>query len=127
MGRILQIVILFYSLARKYTDKAIAAAGGGGSGGSVHWQDYVDYYSDLPANPQEGDCYTVRYAGSNSAALDGTGYVYGIDSSGVGQWVPFSSRQPLIASLDDGTLTLEMDANGLMSVAVENSTLSINY
>jgi hypothetical protein len=44
--------------------------------GGVHYIGEVDYYNDLPANPNLGDGYTVKYSGTSGTDLDGTEYVW---------------------------------------------------
>lgn len=46
----------------------------------------VDYYSNLPASPEVGDCYTVRYEGDSGTTPNGKEYAWGpIDN--VNQWI----------------------------------------
>ena len=46
----------------------------------------VDYYSNLPASPEVGDCYTVRYKGDSGTTPSGKEYAWGpIDN--VNQWI----------------------------------------
>ena len=49
----------------------------------------VNYYSNLPNNAEEGDAYTVLYAGSSGTVADGTEYVWG-KVGGTLQWIDFS-------------------------------------
>ena len=44
--------------------------------GGIHYIGEVDYYNDLPANPNLGDGYTVKYSGTSGTDLDGTEYVW---------------------------------------------------
>ena len=47
---------------------------------SAYWS--VSYYSDLAnlTNVEEGDGYTVKYAGTSGTTPDGTEYVWGYDT-----------------------------------------------
>lgn len=57
--------------------------------GGVHYIGEVDYYNDLPANPNLGDGYTVKYSGTSGTNLDGTEYVWA-KKNGTPQWIDFS-------------------------------------
>lgn len=57
--------------------------------GGVHYIGEVDYYNDLPANPNLGDGYTVKYSGTSGTDLDGTEYVWA-KKNGTPQWIDFS-------------------------------------
>lgn len=71
--------------AKSYTDSAIAPLMGG-----VHYKGSVLYFSDLPSNPEEGDGYTVKYAGTSGTVLDGTEYVWGYDNDvSAYAWIDF--------------------------------------
>ena len=69
--------------SKSYTDSAVAGISGG-----ITYKGAVDYYSDLPNNPTEGDAYTVKYSGSSGSTPDGTEYVWG-NYSGTNQWIAF--------------------------------------
>lgn len=78
--------ILCKSSAKKYTDQVTQSLMGG-----VHYRGSVNYYTDLPANPAEGDSYTVKYAGSSGSVEDGTEYTWGYDTdSQTYAWISFS-------------------------------------
>lgn len=78
--------ILCKSSAKKYTDQVTQSLMGG-----VHYRGSVSYYTDLPNNPQEGDSYTVKYAGTSGSVADGTEYTWGYDTdTGDYAWISFS-------------------------------------
>ena len=57
--------------------------------GGIHYIGEVNYYDDLPANPNLGDGYTVKYSGTSGTDLDGTEYVWA-KKNGTPQWIDFS-------------------------------------
>lgn len=72
--------------SKKYTDQVTQSLMGG-----VHYIGSVSYYTDLPANPAEGDSYTVKYAGTSGSVVDGTEYTWGYDTdSQTFAWINFS-------------------------------------
>lgn len=72
--------------SKKYTDQVAQSLMGG-----VHYRGSVSYYDDLPANPAEGDSYTVKYAGSSGSVEDGTEYTWGYDTDTSSYaWISFS-------------------------------------
>ena len=72
--------------SKKYTDQVTQSLMGG-----VHYRGSVNYYDDLPTNPEEGDSYTVKYAGSTGSVEDGTEYTWGYDTdTGNYAWISFS-------------------------------------
>lgn len=72
--------------SKKYTDQVAQSLMGG-----VRYRGSVSYYTDLPANPEEGDSYTVKYAGTSGSVEDGTEYTWGYDTdSGSYAWISFS-------------------------------------
>lgn len=74
--------------SKKYTDQVAQSLMGG-----VHYRGSVSYYDDLPANPAEGDSYTVKYAGSSGSVEDGTEYTWGYDTdTGDYAWISFSKN-----------------------------------
>lgn len=77
---------LAISASKAYTDQKTQSLMGG-----VHYRGQVDYYDNLPNDPEEGDSYTVKYAGSSGTVADGTEYTWGIDSStNTMTWISFS-------------------------------------
>lgn len=78
--------ILCKSFAKKYTDQVAQSLMGG-----VHYRGSVSYYDDLPTDAEEGDSYTVKYAGSTGSVEDGTEYTWGYDTdTGDFVWISFS-------------------------------------
>lgn len=78
--------ILCKSSAKKYTDQVTQSLMGG-----VHYRGSVNYYVDLPNNAQEGDSYTVKYAGTSGSIADGTEYTWGYDTDSEDYtWISFS-------------------------------------
>ena len=72
--------------AKMYTDATIAPLLGG-----VHYRGSVNYASNLPADPSEGDAYTVKYKGTTGTEPDGTEYVWGLDTDdNTYKWIGFS-------------------------------------
>jgi hypothetical protein len=61
--------------ANAYTDSKTSGVAGG-----INYNGAVAYYDDLPANPEKGDAYTVKYAGSSGTIPDGTEYVWEFDT-----------------------------------------------
>ncbi len=78
--------ILCKSSAKKYTDQVTQSLMGG-----VHYRGSVNYYADLPNDAQEGDSYTVKYAGASGSIADGTEYTWGYDTDLEDYtWISFS-------------------------------------
>ena len=78
--------ILCKSSAKKYTDQVAQSLMGG-----VHYRGSVNYYADLPNDAQEGDSYTVKYAGTSGSIADGTEYTWGYDTDLEDYaWISFS-------------------------------------
>ena len=72
--------------SKTYTDQVAQSLMGG-----VRYQGEVDYYSDLPSNPEEGDAYTVKYSGTSGTDLDGTEYTWGLNHQTQQYgWIDFS-------------------------------------
>lgn len=72
--------------SKKYTDTVAQSLMGG-----VRYRGEVDYYADLPSNPEEGDAYTVRYSGTSGTDLDGTEYTWGLNHQTQQYgWIDFS-------------------------------------
>lgn len=72
--------------SKKYTDQVTQSLMGG-----VHYRGEVDYYANLPSNPEEGDAYTVRYSGTSGTDLDGTEYVWSLNhQTQQYTWIDFS-------------------------------------
>ena len=82
--------------AKSYTDATIAPLLGG-----VHYRGSVNYFSNLPSNPSEGDAYTVKYTGSRGTTPDGTEYVWGLDTDdNTYKWIGFSPDTYTKAEVD---------------------------
>lgn len=74
--------------SKVYTDQVTQSLMGG-----VHYRGSVSYYVDLPNDPQEGDSYTVKYAGSSGSVEDGTEYTWGYDTDlDDYAWISFSKN-----------------------------------
>lgn len=75
--------------------------GGGGSAiiDGIHYRGAVNYYANLPADAEEGDAYTVKYAGSTGTVADGTEYVWG-KLDGTLTWIDFSKDSYTKAEID---------------------------
>lgn len=72
--------------SKKYTDQVAQSLMGG-----VHYRGSVSYYADLPNDAEEGDSYTVKYAGTSGTVEDGTEYTWGYDTdSQTYAWISFS-------------------------------------
>lgn len=72
--------------AKAYTDATIAPLLGG-----VHYRGSVNYYTNLPSSPSEGDAYTVKYIGTSGTTPDGTEYVWALDTDdNTYKWIGFS-------------------------------------
>jgi hypothetical protein len=83
---IILAVTMAVKKAKAYTDSKTSGIGGG-----VNYKGSVNYYSNLPANPEEGDAYTVKYAGSSGAVVDGTEYVWGLNTdTNTMEWIEWS-------------------------------------
>lgn len=133
MGRILRLIITFYLLACQYANKV---AGGGGSkpdpeeSGAMRWCGRVTSADDLPTDAKEGDCYTVRFKDIETAALDGTTYVWGVDkATGTAQWVPLcgcGQEVHISLALENGSFLATSDAEEILNPYIENSTLYIH-
>ncbi len=82
--------------SKKYTDQVAQSLMGG-----VRYRGSVSYYDDLPANPAEGDSYTVKYAGSTGSVEDGTEYTWGYDTDTSDYaWISFSKNAYTKAETD---------------------------
>lgn len=83
--------------------KGIASAIAGAIGElpkGVIYKGAVDYYSLLPAEPEVGDCYTVKYAGSEGTTVSGAEYVWGLDGES-NAWIKMGDDLSLYAKLTD--------------------------
>lgn len=83
--------------SKKYTDQVAQSFMGG-----VHYRGSVSYYTDLPNDAEEGDSYTVKYAGTSGSVADGTEYTWGYDTdSQTYAWISFSKDSYSKAETDD--------------------------
>ena len=66
-----------FKKSKDYTDQKTSGLAGG-----IKYKGAVSYYSDLAnlTNVEEGDGYTVKYAGDSGTTPDGTEYVWGYDT-----------------------------------------------
>ena len=74
--------------SKKYTDDCIAALPNG-----IVWRGSVNYYSDLPADPEIGDAYTVKYEGTSGTVGDGSEYAWG-EVDGTPAWIRIGPDAP---------------------------------
>lgn len=82
--------------AKSYTDATIAPLLGG-----VHYRGSVNYASNLPASPEEGDAYTVKYKGTTGTDPDGAEYVWGLDTDdNTYKWIVFAGDSYTKAEVD---------------------------
>lgn len=94
---IILAVTMAVKKAKAYTDSKTSGLGGG-----VTYKGSVNYYSDLPANPEEGDAYTVKYAGSSGTVADGTEYVWGLNTAtSTMEWIDWSKDSYTKAEADN--------------------------
>lgn len=83
--------------SKKYTNQVAQSLMGG-----VHYRGSVSYYADLPNDPQEGDSYTVKYAGTSGSVADGTEYTWGYDTDVQDYaWISFSKDTYSKAEIDN--------------------------
>ena len=83
--------------SKKYTDQVAQSLMGG-----VHYRGSVSYYDDLPTDAEEGDSYTVKYAGSTGSVEDGTEYTWGYDTDTQDfAWISFSKDTYSKAEIDN--------------------------
>lgn len=82
--------------AKMYTDATIAPLLGG-----VHYRGSVNYASNLPASPEEGDAYTVKYKGTTGTDPNDAEYVWGLDTDdNTYKWIVFSADSYTTAEVD---------------------------
>ena len=83
--------------SKAYTDQVTQSLMGG-----VHYRGSVSYYSDLPNDAEEGDSYTVKYAGTSGTIADGTEYTWGYDTDSQDfAWISFSKDTYSKAEIDN--------------------------
>ena len=133
----IELILLFYNLAVKkakaYVDKLI----GGLSKGGLVWKGAVNYYSNLPTNAADGDCYTVKYAGSSGTKVDGTEYAWG-NLDGSLQWIPLGpdveTKMDKVPEATAGNIPVFDDNGGIIdsdsrpiSISVDQMSIKIDY
>jgi hypothetical protein len=86
----LALIVMFYNLAKQYAksyaDKLLGRVATG-----FNWLGAVKYYDDLPTSANEGEAYTVMYAGTEGYEVDGTEYAWG-QLDGAYQWIPVRTK-----------------------------------
>lgn len=83
--------------SKAYTDQVTQSLMGG-----VHYRGSVSYYGDLPNDAEEGDSYTVKYAGTSGTIADGTEYTWGYDTDSQDfAWISFSKDTYSKAEIDN--------------------------
>lgn len=101
--------------AKNYTDTKIAQIPK-----SINWKGSVNYYADLPANPTEGDAYTVLYKGTSGSEPSGAEYAWGKNmATGMYEWVKLgegSGSTPTAANVE-----YDHSTSGLMATNVQNA------
>lgn len=109
---------LAISASKAYTDQKTQSLMGG-----VHYRGQVDYYDDLPNDPEEGDSYTVKYAGSSGTVADGTEYTWGVDSStNTMTWISFS-KDAYSKAETDLLLAAKADEDNVYKLALTDADL----
>lgn len=67
--------------------------------GGVHLRGAVNYYSNLPNDPEEGDAYTVLYTGESGTERSGIEYAWA-NYNNTFQWVPIGVDPSVYAKAD---------------------------
>ena len=96
--------------------------------GGVHLKGAVDYYSDLPASPSEGDAYTVRYQGTSGTDPLGIEYAWA-NYQGTPQWIPIGVDPSVFAKATDeaedrAALVELVDAGAKNCATINNATFT---
>lgn len=121
MDETLRLILAFMNMKS-------GGGGGGDSSGCAKWRGSVDYVSGLPADAEEGDCYTVKYAGTSGTVLDGTTYLRGMDGAdGMLKWIALGGMNPVKVSVADNTLNIEAGATVPLAILAEGNSLNINF
>lgn len=105
--------------AKAYTDAVIASFPKG-----ITLKGEVDYYSDLPSNPSEGDAYTVKYEGTSGTEPSGAEYAWGVNqATQTAQWIKLGIDLKSISGFD--ATKVQVLTNNLGSLAwAEGTTYS---
>lgn len=85
--------------------------------GGVHLKGAVDYYSDLPASPSEGDAYTVRYQGTSGTDPLGIEYAWAT-YQGTPQWIPIG--------VDPSVFAKQAEMNVVANAGAKNFAIPFN-
>lgn len=107
--------------SKKYTDQVTQSLMGG-----VHYRGSVSYYDDLPNDAEEGDSYTVKYAGTSGSVADGTEYTWGYDTdSQTYAWISFSKDSYSKAETDD-TFVKKVDEYNAGKTVPQGTSVTID-
>lgn len=107
--------------SKKYTDQVAQSLMGG-----VHYRGSVSYYDDLPNDAEEGDSYTVKYAGTSGSVADGTEYTWGYDTdSQTYAWISFSKDAYSKAEADD-TFVKKVDEYNAGKTVPQGTSVTID-
>ena len=107
--------------SKKYTDQVTQSLMGG-----VHYRGSVSYYADLPNDAEEGDSYTVKYAGTSGSVADGTEYTWGYDTdSQTYAWISFSKDSYSKAETDD-TFVKKIDEYNAGKTVPQGTSVTID-
>lgn len=88
--------------------------------GGVHLKGAVDYYSDLPASPSEGDAYTVRYQGTSGTDPLGIEYAWAT-YQGTPQWIPIGVDPSVFAKQAEMNVVANAGAKNILNVSVSDA------
>lgn len=107
--------------SKKYTDQVAQSFMGG-----VHYRGSVSYYTDLPNDAEEGDSYTVKYAGTSGSVADGTEYTWGYDTDSQDYaWISFSKDSYSKAETDD-TFVKKVDEYNAGKTVPQGTSVTID-
>lgn len=97
--------------------------------GGVHLKGAVDYYSDLPASPSEGDAYTVRYQGTSGTDPLGIEYAWAT-YQGMPQWIPIGVDPSVFAKQAEMNVVANAGAKNIFDIqaeaAIQRTTTVLN-
>lgn len=115
--------------ANAYTDSKTQGVSGG-----INYCGAVAYYDNLPVNPEKGDAYTVKYAGSSGTTPDGTEYVWDFDTDLQAMaWIDWSkdcytkaeSTNMLAAAINSLTAAIETASSTYRGTYTTMETLNV--
>lgn len=90
--------------------------------GGVHLRGAVNYYSNLPNDPEEGDAYTVLYTGESGTERSGIEYAWANYNSTY-QWVPIGVDPSVYAKADLSNVpSASTSAKGVVQLADSTSS-----